>query len=178
MRAVFLSLILAIGLLTCAVNAVAATPDGSAVAVWTRHRVHLQFGYGPAVISESGPWQQQSCDRLYDEVKLALLQLGARVSDLDFDQRGCYGSRAVRGDDVTFSVLTPVRNVAVDSEPAHWQSAELKGNCAFLEYMAKKVLPLTSARDVQRISKSDCDNHGIGLRARILMPTQQVASAP
>jgi hypothetical protein len=38
-------------------------------------------------------------------------------------------------------------------------------------------LPLLSARNVQHLSKDDCDSQAVGLRADVLMPAQS-ATAP
>lgn len=173
-----LPVLIVVGLVACATGEAANAPAPSIqAATWIQRKVHLDFGYAPLVISEAGPWQEVSCDRLYDEVKSALVQLGARESDLQVDQRGCYGARGLRSDDVVFSVLAPGKMAGGEWAEAHWETAALKGNCAFLEYVALKVLPLLSARNVQHLSKGDCDSQAVGLRADVLMPAQS-ATAP
>lgn len=161
-------LLIAFSVIAWSLGAAADVP-----AAWTRHRVHLDYGHPPVVISEAGPWDEASCDQLYDEVRAAMVQLGARRSDFDVDERGCYGTRGLRSEDIKFSVLAPAdRAVHATGETAgaYWKTAELTGNCTFLEYLASKVLPLVSARNVVVLSRADCERLGVGVRAEVLVP--------
>jgi hypothetical protein len=184
MRTGLLMLMVAFGLFRSATAVAADAPaapgasseaaQSSQPAVWTRRKL-LDFS-GPSVItSETGTWEAASCDRLYDDVKFVLLELGARASDMAVDQRGCYAATSRRSLDVTFSVLAPIDRsgnaVAGEWVAAHWNTVALKGNCAFLEYVTVKVLPLFSTQDAKRIPISDCTRlGGVGLYAKILMP--------
>jgi hypothetical protein len=152
--------------------------QASQTAVWTTRTLHNFGGFS------------DSCDALVEELRVLLLELGARASDLYIDQHGC--RREVTLIDATFSVLMPVdkagKNEAGTLE-AGWQILELKTNlerptmtpvhhiiyrnCAGLEYVTKTVLPLFAARDVKLISKAICDKTGVGLRAEVLTPTRQ-----
>ena len=195
MRIPLIMLIATIGLITSMTAAAAdtiattATPSDAAqptqAAVWTTRALH-SFGL-PA-----------SCDGLVEELRVLLLQLGARASDLHVDQHGCRGELnfVTATVDATFSVLLPLdktgKNEAGTSE-ASWQVVELTKNtdrptmtpvhhvnyrdCAELEYVTKTVLPLFAARDVKLISKALCDKTGVGLRAQVLMPAPQVAES-
>ena len=168
-------------------------PSGSAqssqTAVWRTRTLH-KFGI-PDVRSVEAPRQLPSCDELVEELKFLLLQLGAQASDLRIDERGC--REDLRLVDATFSVVSPTDktggNAAGTLAEAHWQIVELKTNtdrptmtpihrifyrdCAELEYVTKTVLPLFAVRDVTLISTAICDKTGVGLRAEVLMPTQQ-----
>jgi len=109
-----------------------------------------------------------------------LVQLGARASDLDLDQRGCPAPSGAARVDVTFSVLVPTNEMgkSVEGAPveAQWQTVQLRGaGCDFLDRVNKEILPLFSTRSARLISKDDChklndDGLHVGLRAEVLKP--------
>jgi hypothetical protein len=116
-------------------------------------------------------------------VNFVLRQLGARPTDVVVDERPCYASASLRSIDVTFSVLAPTGNTAINPSwelvPAHWKTVELQGDCRFLEYVTQKVLPLISTKDAKYISMNDCNRlGGIGLYAKVLVPTPSPAASP
>ena len=178
MRTSLLILIAAAGL----VGAATAAADSNETAVWTQRKL-LHFIHPPVIDSETGEWKEASCDQLYTTVNFVLRQLGARSSDLVVDERPCYASASLRSIDVTFSVLAPTGNRVINPSwelvPAHWKTVELQGDCRFLQYVTQKVLPLISTKDAKYISMNDCNRlGGIGLYAKVLVPTQLPAASP
>jgi hypothetical protein len=179
MRTPLLILIGAVGLLGAATTEAA---DSSQTAVWTQRKL-LHFVHPSVMDSETGNWKEVSCDQLYTNVNFVLRQLGARSSDLVVDQRPCHASASLRHIDVTFSVLVPTENTVINPSwelvPAHWKTVELKGDCRFLEYVTQRVLPLISTKDAKYISVKNCSRlGGIGLYAKVLVPTQPPGASP
>ena len=181
MRFKRLMLIATIGLVAIAAEpaSAAGTPfasgsaDANESAVWTDRKL-LQFS-PPAY--NGGP--ANSCDQIIDRLKSVLLRLGARARDLNVDAGRCYAIPGL-GVDVSFSVLVPAgstaRNAAAPSAEARWQLVQLKPldpllDCAYLEYVTTKVLPLFSTREVKLIPRAECGKYGIGLSAQVLKPT-------
>jgi hypothetical protein len=187
MRAQLLMLIAAIGLVATAT----AAADSTQSATWTQRKL-LRFSPPSNYVPANGYLSNThflSCDELIDRVEFLLSQLGAR--DIVVDQRDCRrGGVELRSIDATFSVLSPTDNTqklaAGASTPveAHWQIVELGGSdvqlgdCAFLKYATVKILPLFSTRDVKLIPTEVCAKVGVGLRAQVLKPAQQLADSP
>jgi hypothetical protein len=194
MRTPLLMLVAAIGLVAAATTAAAATPttaaaDSTQTATWTQ-RTLMRFSPPSNYVPPNGYLSNThflSCDELIDRMKFLLSQLGAR--DIVVDQRDCRrGGVLVRSVDVTFSVLAPIDNTlkagAGAPVEAHWQTVELGGadvglgDCAFLRYATIKILPLFATKDVKLIPTEVCAKVGVGLRAQVLRPTQQLAASP
>jgi hypothetical protein len=186
-RIPLLMLIVTTGLIA-STTAEAVTPAATAVsspepgesgqsAVWTARKL---LSFSPTMEDSTGV----SCDELVGQTRDLLLRLGARASDLIVDGRRCYGIPGL-GVDVSFSVLVPIdgtgKNAARASVSARWQlfegRAESPWDCAYLDYVTKKVLPLFSTRNAKRISREVCKTHDVGLRTELLKPTQQLAYA-
>jgi hypothetical protein len=157
-----------------------ASADSTESAVWAdRKLVHFSppaYNGGPA----------NSCDQIIDRLKFVLLRLGARASDLNVEANRCYAIPGL-GVDMSFSVLVPTeqtgKNATGAPAEASWQLVQLKPldplqDCAYLEYVTMKVLPLFSTRQVKLIPKADCSKYGVGLSAEVLKPTQQLAASP
>jgi hypothetical protein len=189
-------------------TAATAAPSGSAqsirTAVWIPHKLH-NFGVPDVPAEFSG---HVSCDDLVGELRSLLLRLGARASDLQIDYRGCRRELTLVDAtfSVLAPADKTGRNAAGTLAEARWQTVELatgNGNapdtlvrsqfpplssdgieirryrtCAYFKYVTNTVLPLFSARDVKVISNAVCDKTGIGLRAQVLEPVQQVAASP
>jgi hypothetical protein len=177
-------IIAAVGLFGSTIAAAADAPSTTALptqatnstqtATWTR-RTLLHFTHPPVIYSENGTWQEVSCDKLYEDVRFVLLQLGARASDMSVDQRGCYAFTRMRSVDVTFSVLAPADDTGKTPPggliQAQWKTVELKGDCSLLEYVTQKVLPLIPTKDAKYISLANCAKlGGIGVYAKVLVP--------
>jgi hypothetical protein len=179
MRTPLLILIAAAGLVGVAT---AAAEESSQTAVWTQRKL-VHFVHPLVIDSETGHWKEASCDQLYTTANFVLRQLGARSSDLVVDERPCYASPALRSIDVRFSVLAPTGDKVVNPSwelvPARWKTVELRGDCRFLAYVTQKVLPLIPTKDAKYISMHDCDRlGGIGVYAKVLVPTQPPAALP
>jgi hypothetical protein len=122
-----------------------------------------------------------SCDQIIDRARFLLEQLGAR--EISFDSRECITKQAneLRMIDITFSALQPSGPAAAATVflpvAAQWQTVALKGNgigdCAFLNYVTRKVLPALATRNVKLIPTADCQRIGVGLYAQILKATKQ-----
>ena len=154
--------------------------DSNQGAVWER-RTLLKFTHPLTINSETQGWREVSCDQIYNSVRDLLLQLGARASDMTVDERACYAYSRVRSIDVRFSVLAPSGstrgNIAGPAAEARWETVAMKGNCPYLQYITKTVLPLFSTRNVKLISTADCARFGVGLYAQVLKaPGQPVVS--
>jgi hypothetical protein len=167
-----------------------SAPDGvapSQTAVWTARKI-LAFSppstYVPANGYETNT-SSLSCDQIDDRAKFLLRQLGAR--DISFDDRDCRtkGKNEIVTIDLAFSVLTPTGMAGVTAAGApviaHWQTVALKGadigNCAFLYYVTRKVLPAFSTKNVKLIPTADCARIGVGLYAQMLVPVEEGSSA-
>jgi hypothetical protein len=186
MRIALLMTITIIGLV--AASSVAAGQP----AVWTPRKL---VNFSPPVIGNARSLNSASCDQLIERLRPVLLHLGARASDLKFDQRNCQIRGGENTIDVAFSVLAPAgdaRNAAGTQADATWQIVELRTNqdkiqsrlgfslpltCAYLDYVTMKVLPLFSIRYATQISRDVCSRTDIGLRAQVLKPTPQLAAA-
>jgi hypothetical protein len=149
-----------------------------------------------------------SCDELEGELRFLLLRLGARASDLHVDERGCRKELTLIDATFSVLVRADKtgQNAAGALAEARWQTVELATGfanapdtlvrsqvprfspagtairfyrtCGYLEYVTKKVLPLFPVRDVKLISNAVCDKTGVGLRAQVLEPTEQLAASP
>ncbi len=126
-----------------------------------------------------------SCDQIYDEAKLLLLQFGARPGDIHSDLRACYAYTIERSIDLTFSVLVPTQrttqtpsNAAGPLIDAHWKSVLLKGNCRLLEDATKRIVPLFTTASVKLITSADCAKLGVGFFGKVLVASQEQASSP
>lgn len=136
-----------------------------------------------------------SCDGLQESVKRILLKLGAR-EDLNVRQSGCVrleGPEPMPGVDVTFSVLEPVSS-ADQGDPhdvaARWENVRIQastptrensGDCALIEDIKKRFLPLFATRNVQY--SSDCFPHtesieGADLKVDVLRPIKPPKPQP
>lgn len=177
MRSALLVIVLALGLIGSAI----AAEDPSQPAVWVQ-RTLPAFTHPLVVNSQTMGLREASCDQLYERAKTLLTQLGMRESDFKVDSRPCYAYSRQRSIEVTFSVLVPTDQAgnaaAGPVVEAQWQTVALKGDCAFLEYATKIVLPLFTTRNVKLISKDDCAKLGIGLYAQILQAPQATAASP
>jgi len=97
-------------------------PDSSQTGHWTARKLQVAL---PLDVP-------QNCDWLSDELKLVLLQLGARRSDLQVNTRLCYLNRPGLGGEVdaTFAVLTPADTTGTDAASAlvegRWQSVDIR----------------------------------------------------
>jgi hypothetical protein len=200
MRTQLLMFIAAIGLVGSATLAAAstdatavapsATADSGQSATWTKRKL-LRFSPPNVYVPANGYASNThfiSCDEIIDRVNFVLLQLGARAGDIVMDQRDCRrGGAMTKSIDATFSVLAPtdtVQRPARTPVAAHWQTVQLGGaamgigDCAFLQYVTYKVLPLFSTRNVKLISPTDCAKLGVGLRAEVLKVPQAQADSP
>jgi len=199
MRIKLLMLLATIGLVASAAAAAQApaaatapaseTADSVQMATWTKRKL-VRFSppsnYVPANGYESNT-HFLSCDEIIARVEFLLRRLGAR--DISVDQRDCRRNGIVeRSLDVTFSALAPLDTVdkraAGAPVEAHWQTVQMGGadvqigDCAFLKYATIKMLPLFASRNVKLIPEADCARLGVGLRAQVLRPTQQLADSP
>jgi hypothetical protein len=163
-------------------SAAVAAADSVQTAVW-EPRTLRHFTLPLVVNSENGPLQMASCDQIYDEAKLLLLQLGARASDIRADLRGCYAYTIERSIDLTFSVLVPTAQTTPTTTnargplvEAHWKTVLLKGNCRLLEDATKKIVPLFSTSDVKLISSADCAKLGVGFFGKVLTAPEEQSS--
>lgn len=161
----------------------AAAPSGSVAAVWVPKQARFVY---------QGFTTHYSCDGLRDTVKQALLQLGARKSDLQVREYGCTASAGAiapfPGVTVKMHVLQPVRTAPADADKshplqAHWQKVDLKldrtplaqaGQCELIEQISQHLLPLFATRNLD--VKTSCVPHQVTLgsahlRAELLMPT-------
>ncbi len=177
MRTRLLLLIAAAGLVA---SVAVAADDSSQSAVW-EPRTLRHFTLPLVVNSETGPLQEASCDQIYTEAKILLLQLGARASDIRADLRGCYAYTIDRTIDLTFSVLVPTTQTANKTPgpiiEAHWKTVLLKGNCHLLEDATKKIVPLFTTSNVKLISSADCAKLGVGLYGKVLVASDEQASS-
>jgi len=160
--------------------------DSSQSAVWAPRKLHFVY---------MGFTTHYSCDGLLDNVRSALLQLGARASDLQAHEYGC--TRGIGrpepfpGVDATFSVLEPAGEKTSNAPvEARWQTVELKlgatsleqaGQCELLEQIQQKILPLFTTRNLE--FKEDCIPHqltvsGATLRVQVLEPMQKPVQPP
>jgi hypothetical protein len=97
-----------------------------------------------------------SCDSLVDYMRQVLLVLGARKEDLYIHATGCTAGALQEerfpGVTGTFSVLVSAPAGGVDSVPAEWQRVDVTADasyCELLQQVARKVLPLFTARNAQ-----------------------------
>lgn len=166
-----------------AADAPSATANSNQSAAWTTRKIE-QFSppnvYVPANGYETNT-SSLSCDQIIDRARFLLLQLGAR--DISIDMRDCERKQAneIRMIDITFSALEPSGQAGAVTAgvpiAAQWHTVALKGggigDCAFLNYVTRKVLPAFSTRNVKLISMADCKRIGVGLYAQILKPTKR-----
>jgi hypothetical protein len=140
-----------------------------------------------------------SCDGLEDNVRVMLLALGARKSDLKIDSRGCTrftGPEASPGIFARFWVLAPqsadqTGNAAGGAaQAAQWQTVDMvrlqgpeweQGQCELLEQMKQKALPLFTSRNLKY--HSSCFPHSatpgeIQFTVDVLRPTPVTTSRP
>lgn len=120
---------------------------------------------------------QYSCDGLVDNVRVVLLALGARRSDLRIQSTGCtsIAGRPERSPGVTasFWVLAPAPDAIgragyTAAHPAQWQTVDLvrlrqfafeQGQCELLEQLKDQALPLFTSRNLK--FRSACVPHQI-----------------
>jgi hypothetical protein len=166
--------------------------EAGQTAVWTPRKL---VNFSPPLVANAGSLSPASCDQLIQRLRPVLLHLGARASDLKFDDHNCHTRAGKNTIDVAFSVLEPaddVRNPAGAEADASWQIVELRTNedkiqsrsgfslpftCAYLDYVTMKVLPLFSIRYAKQISRDICDRTDVGLRAQVLKPKPQLAAS-
>ncbi|MGH8138732.1 MAG: hypothetical protein ACREVV_11130 [Steroidobacteraceae bacterium] len=151
--------------------------------------------------AQSGIWKQKeltfvyqgftakySCDGLRDEVRRALLQLGADKKDLQVRETGCTSGFGrpdpFPGVRVKMNVLEPAAGGTDDKQPsvqAHWKPVDLKlrdtyvtdsGECELVDEIRRKILPLFATRNVSY--RTDCIPHqasavGPSLKLEVLM---------
>jgi hypothetical protein len=178
MPTVLMMLAAAIGLIgiTTSQAAPASAADSQQSGVWESRKLR-HITHPMTINSETMGYREVSCDQLDSRVTYLLQQFGAR--DVKVDQRACYSYSVERTIDVEFSVLAPaVRNETNGSQaliPAHWETLALKGDCAFLQYATKVILPSFTTRNVKLISTADCTRLGVGLYAQVLKPSQAPA---
>jgi hypothetical protein len=183
MRKPLLILIAAAGLIAFAT---AESASASTVAAPTAESPQGAV-WAPRKLVNFAPPYIHSCDRLYEKLRFVLLQLGARDSDLQIDQRTCLAGSPIPSVDATFSVLAPTNGpgstAAAAAVPANWQTVELRVgdvgvfDCAYLKYVTAKILPLFSTKAVKLIPAAVCNKFDVGLRAEILRLPQQVAAS-
>jgi hypothetical protein len=172
-------LLLIVAAVSLGASATVSAADSNQTAVW-EPRTLRNFTLPLVVNSENGPLQMASCDQIYDEAKLLLLQLGARASDIRADLRGCYAYTIQRSIDVMFSALVPATPAAQAKNhasgplvEAHWKTVLIKGNCRLLEDATKKLLPSFTTSDVKLISSADCAKLGVGFFGKVLVPADE-----
>ncbi|HTX24035.1 MAG TPA: hypothetical protein VMD03_05220 [Steroidobacteraceae bacterium] len=169
----------------------APAPQAPQPARWTQKKISFTY---------LGFTTHYSCEGLLDKVRMVLLQLGARRSDMHVHEAGCTARLgeptpfpAVAG---TFSVLEPVPPAQAYSPNgaggivfAHWQPVsvrfdhsdlDMSGQCELLEQVRQHILPLFPARNVQ--FQSLCIPHqltvgGNSLRVEVLIPETEKASS-
>jgi hypothetical protein len=179
MRCALLTTVLALGLVG---TATAAAEDPSQPAVWAQ-RTLPSFTH-PLICTNSTTQgcREASCDQLQEKAETLLTQLGMRENDFNVDARTCYAGGPQKSIEVTFSVLVPADNTKANAAgpvvEAQWQTVALKGDCAFLNYATKIILPLFTTRNVKLISRDQCNKLGIGLYAQILKAPQATAASP
>ncbi|MGB6451032.1 MAG: hypothetical protein WBE92_09800 [Steroidobacteraceae bacterium] len=134
-----------------------------------------------------------SCEGLRDEVRLVLLELGARKRDLSVHPYGCTrllgGAEHFPGVAGTFSVLQPQTGTSGGpTVAAHWQTVQVRlnqssfdeaGQCELLEQVEQTILPLFVTRNVR--FQSDCIPYqltipGAALQVDVLKPDRGGAS--
>ena len=142
----------AMGVLGCALPASGAEPQA---AVWTPKE--LTFVY-------QGHTTNYSCQALQEKMREILLQLGARP-DLQVWPYGCTQTTApdpFAGVRVKMSVLQPAAADTRVPVAARWKEVDLVANrhdpqeaefeCELYDQVGKKVLPLFTTRNLQRVS--------------------------
>jgi hypothetical protein len=107
-------------------TATTVAPIGSAqssqTAVWIPQRLHIVFPHPDAFYS---------CDLFAEEIKLVLVQLGARPDDLNVDVMACYSHepKLTQTFDASFAVLTPADAAAKTAGgsfvDARWQTVHI-----------------------------------------------------
>jgi hypothetical protein len=140
-----------------------------------------------------------SCDGLEDNVRVMLLALGARKSDLKIDSRGCTrftGPETSPGIFARFWVLAPQSADQAGNagggapQAAQWQTVDMvrlqgpeweQGQCELLEQMKQKALPLFTSRNLKY--HSSCFPHSatpgeIQFTVDVLRPTPATAGRP
>jgi hypothetical protein len=170
MRIQLLTLIATIGFIASATVSAADTAttvapqdemQSSQTGVWTPRKLLNFSSDRPNLVPSAGV----TCDVQKGEVRLMLLALGARASDLNLDPHTC-------GFSATFSVLVPADKPEASGTTVatRWQFHQWKEplNCLEVAYVAQNVPPLFSTKDVQLFSKADCRRNGVGLRAKFL----------
>jgi hypothetical protein len=97
-----------------------------------------------------------SCDGLVGYMRQVLVVLGARKEDLSIHATGCSADapqeEAFPGVAGTFSVLVSLPAGSVGGVPAEWQRVDVTADasyCELLQQVARKVLPLFTARNAQ-----------------------------
>jgi hypothetical protein len=164
---------------SAACAAAAADSENPQLAAWTP--TELRFIY-------QGFTTRYSCDGLRDQVRSALLVLGAR-KDLTVHAAACSSPPGrpdpFPGVTIKMQVLKPLAANAASPDAgavaAHWQTVDLRldrdavsesGNCELLEQIKQSILPLFTTRNVEY--SSNCVPHqlsagGTRLRAQVLV---------
>jgi hypothetical protein len=200
MRIQRLTLIVTLNLVI-STGAAGATPVATTSSSRAAESVQAASWSQPMTIENSVDLPGHTCDDFKGELRFVLLQLGARASDLKVNSNRYCLLRA------TFSVLVPAdqtgKNAAHAMAEARWQTVELRTGtvvsgklltfrdtpgsqlqasydrtCGYFVQVTNRILPLFTARDVKLISSAVCDKTGVGLRAEVLMPAQQLAASP
>jgi hypothetical protein len=134
-----------------------------------------------------------SCEGLRDEVRLILLELGARKDRLNVHQYGCTrllgGPEPFPGVAGTFYVLqAQTGSSGGPTVAAHWQTVQVRlsqssfdeaGQCELLEQVQQTILPLFDTRNAR--FQSDCIPYqltipGAALQVDVLKPDRGGAS--
>jgi len=167
-------------LLLCAPIRVLGEDEGAQLAVWTPKRLHFAY---------EGFTTHYSCEGLRDQVRKALLALGAR-KDLEVREGPCTrpagGPEPYPSLEVTMNVLAPAGGSSGGEQaktvPAHWRMIDLRldedsrgqaGNCELLEHIKHTLLPLFATRNINY--RASCIPHqvvpgGTWLRTEVLLP--------
>jgi len=163
-------------------DARAASDSAAAQAVpahWVKKKIYFVY---------QGFTAHYSCEGLRDDIRLALLQLGARRSDMNVRELGCTTGlgvpNAAPGVTGTFSVLEPAADSqapSAEAVKARWVAVRVQlnpapsfgGDCELIDQIKQKIIPLVTARNVK--FTENCIPHqlqppGSQLQAEVLMP--------
>lgn len=162
-------------LLTSAPVWAGAPPAAGTPAVWTPKEIKFVY---------QGFTTTYTCDSLQEKVKGYLLELGARP-DLEVHSYGCTQPTApdpFAGVSIRMSVLQPAAGSTAQPVAAHWKEVDLVANrdpvraaaeCELIDQIGRKVLPLFTARNIERGSPCEYRNvipGGTRLKAEVLIP--------
>ena len=145
--------VLASSLLLSSVGASKDQPTTTApiAAKWAPRKIHFMYSADPL----SSTTTFYSCDKLQDQVKAMLRQLGAQ--DEVVKPFGCItngGPEKFPGVDATFSVLEPAGSAdegsaSPKSVEAHWDKVTFTPDtsCALIRQVKDRILPLFTTRN-------------------------------